>query len=223
MCTAKGKRLFRLLPDVLKIDSTCGSGKEAGPLCTASIRTANQKYFIVAYMMLPNKRQITFWWVFSVALPVLFGDDLGHVKVILTDGDSKEIDKIENARKTHLPHTTRICCGWHIAHKGFKRNVDMPRVIGDPVKATRRRKFRRLVCRWLYTFMYPGYCKSSEELLISKCMLLAYINQPKLVIGRDGGFLTHEIVQSLQKFFVGQAFVYEDCFVFYKRKAMRCL
>lgn len=140
-CTAKSRRLFRLLPDVLKIDSTCGSGKEARPLCTASIRTANGKYVVVAYMMLPNEKKVTFQWVFSVALPLLFGSDLPRVKVIVTDGDSNEIDEVENARKQHLPHTFRVQCGWHIVHQGFKRNVDMPRVIGDAAKASRRRQF----------------------------------------------------------------------------------
>lgn len=202
-CTSKGKRLFRLMPDVLKIDSTCGSGKEARPLCTASIRTANGTYMVVAYMMLPNERKITFRWVFSVALPLLFGKDMGRVQVIVTDGDSNEIDEVENARRRYLPHTFRIRCGWHIVHQGFKRCVDMPRVIGDAAKATRRRQFRRLVCRWLYSFMYPGHCESAKELLISKCMLLAYINQPMLLVGRKGGFLTREIVKSLQDFLVG--------------------
>lgn len=221
-CSAKGKRLFKLLPDVLKIDSTCGSGKEARPLCTASIRTANGKYVIVAYMMLPNERKITFRWVFSVALPLLFGSDLSRVKVIVTDGDSNEIDEVELARKTHLPHTFRIRCGWHIVHQGFKKNVDMPRVVGDAGKATRRRQFRRLVCRWLYTFMHPGYYESSTELLLSKCMLLAYINQPILLVGRKNGFLTREIVQSLQKFLVGHVYVHDECFAFYPRMGIRC-
>lgn len=59
-CTSKSKRQFRLMPDVLKIDSTCGSGKEARPLCTASIRTANGSYMVVAYLMLPNERKSLF-------------------------------------------------------------------------------------------------------------------------------------------------------------------
>lgn len=161
------------MPDVLKIDSTCGSGKESRLLCTASIRTANGSYMVVAYLMLPNERKVTFRSVFSVALPLLFGKDMARVKVILTDGDSNEIDEVENARRRYLPHTFRKRCGWHIVHLGFKRCVDMPRVIGDASKATRCRQFRRLVCRLLYTFMYPGYCESGDELLISKCMLLA--------------------------------------------------
>lgn len=70
--------------------------------------------------------------------------------------------------------------------------------------------------------MYPGYYESKDEIVISKCMLLAYINQPILLVGRKNGFLTREIVVSLQKFLVGHVFIYDDCFAFYKRMSIRC-
>lgn len=110
-CTNKGRRLFRLLPDVIKIDSTCGAGKESRPLLTVSIRTANGKYVVVSYMVLPNEKKITFRWVFSVALPCLFGDDLKQVRAVVTDGDSNEIDEVELARQKYFGHTFRIRCG----------------------------------------------------------------------------------------------------------------
>lgn len=42
-----------------------------------------------------------------------------------------------------------------------------------------------------------------------------------LLVGRKGGFLTHEIVQSLQDFLVGHVFVHDDCFAFHLRISVR--
>ena len=101
--TNKERRLFRLSPEVLKIDVTEKVNSEKRPLLTVSIRTAFGSYIIVARMLLPDQRQVTFRWAFSVALPRLFGDKwLGLVKSIMTDGDSQEISEIQTAIQKHI-------------------------------------------------------------------------------------------------------------------------
>ena len=66
--TNKEKRIFRLFPDVLKVDITSGTNAEDRPLLTTSVRTSQGKYIVVCRMLLSNERKISFRWVFNQSL-----------------------------------------------------------------------------------------------------------------------------------------------------------
>ena len=172
----KEKRMSRLLPYVLKVDVTEGTNKESRPLLTASIRTGFGKYIIILRMFLRDQRQATFRWVFSWAIQKLLGEEwVGHIKAIITDGDSHEITEVEEACKQFIPDCFRIRCGWHIIHKGWTRHCAFANAI--PSQKTREYKlFCYTVKQWCYTMMYPKFCETREELHISKCLLLAYVH-----------------------------------------------
>ena len=174
--TNKEKRMFRLFPHVLKIDVTEGTNKESRPLLTVSIRSTFGKYIIILRMFLRDQRQGTFRWVFSFALPKLLGDQwTSQIQSVITDGDSHEIVELEEACRRYMPNCFRVRCGWHIIHKGWLRHCSF----GNAIDSTYIRQYK-LFCytvkQWCYTFMYPRYCENENELVISKCLLLAYIH-----------------------------------------------
>ena len=74
-----------------------------------------------------------------------------------------------------MPNCFRVRCGWYIIHKGWLRNCPF----GNAIDSTYIRQYK-LFCytvkQWCYTFMYPRYCENENELVISKCLLLAYIH-----------------------------------------------
>ena len=56
---------------------------------------------------------------------------LKRVHVIISDGDSREYNQIDNAIETYLPGLIRIRCGWHIVDIGWNINMSSKREFGE--------------------------------------------------------------------------------------------
>ena len=215
--TKKERRLFRLFPDVLKVDVVKGTNQEDRPLLTVSVRTSQGKYIVVCRMLLSHERKISFRWVFHHALPTLAGRQyMTRVKAIMTDGDSHEMEELDLAIDQYMPQCRRIRCGWHIVFKGFRRRVALENMINKRYKK-RYQRFTRAVRNWCYTFMRPGYCETQYELTVSKCILLSYLHSKHVRIFLDG-----QKRLMVQEYLTSGVFPHDKYFCHVHRRNLRC-
>ena len=68
---------------------------------------------------------------------------------------------------------------------------------------------------WCYTFMYPGYCESVDELKISQALLLVYFHSPSVC-----KFLSHELHWIIHNILVSYVFIHEKSFCFCYQKSI---
>lgn len=217
-CTTEARRLFRLFPEVFKIDTTCGSNRECRPLATVSIRTGSGSYMVVAYFFLQDEKRITFRWIFQIALPALFGREvLSRVRCIISDGDAQETTELDDAISCLMPGAYRLQCAWHIVDQGWKRVVPFGRVHSTNSVKVKREEFRSLMHNWLYSFARPGYYEDEQEANIAKSILLAYVNSSQVL-----QFLNQEIVDHVNRFITNHVFVHERVLFFWRKKCIRC-
>ena len=215
--TNKERRLFRLSPDVLKFDATEGTNTEGRPLLTVSMRTAFGNYLVIARMLLRDQKEVSFRWAFSFALPRLLGrDGLQFVKAVMTDGDSQEINAMQEAIQRNMPHVFRMRCAWHIIFKGWARNCGLEAA----VVRDHRHRFRLIatvIKKWCFTFCWPCYCETSEELKISKCLLLAFLHSRPV-----RKVLTSEQRQVVLSFLRDKVFIHDRSMAMAHKLAIRC-
>ena len=215
--TKKERRLFRLFPHVLKIDVVKGTNQEDRPLLTISIRTSQGRYVVICRILLSHERRISYRWVFCHALPALLGVEyMKFIIVIMTDGDSNEMEELEIAIKLYLSGCHRLRCGWHIVHKGYHRRVPLE---GTILKMHRKdyRLFVRALKNWCYTFMRPGYCETKYELRASKCILLSYLHSRHV-----RRFLDSTKRLMVQEFLVTGVFPHDQHIAHCHRRNLRC-
>jgi hypothetical protein len=215
-CTNKERHAFRLSPDVIKIDVTEGTNMEKRPLLTVSIRSAFGNYVVIARLFLSHQRRVSFRWAFSIALPRLLGD-VSMVKAVMTDGDSNEIFELEEAIARWMPKAFRMRCAWHIIFKGWQRNCSG---LEHAVQKSNRKRFKQIataIKKYCYTFCWPGVCESKEELYISKCLLLAFINSKTVrnVVPRLGR-------KKIIDFLVEKVFIHDSTISMAHKKFVRC-
>ena len=214
--TNRERRQFRLSPHVIKFDVTKGTNRENRPLFTVSIRTGYGSYITVVKAFLSNERTVTFRWMFSHALPTLLGAQwLRHVKLAMTDGDSHEIEQLKEALSRYMPTCKRMHCAWHIITKGYSRHCGLENLVPRSHKRNYRR-FALAIRSYCYTFVYPGYYETPEELRIAKCLLLAYLHSRPI-----RHFLLRDIRQAVHQFLVGYVFVHDKDMAFCHRKTIR--
>ena len=77
---------------------------------------------------------------------------LERVKIILSDGDSQEIQQIDNFIRIYFPKVFRGRCGWHIVDRGWHAKM-----LGKKSFAEKHWGFYDDMCRliknWMYTWM----------------------------------------------------------------------
>jgi hypothetical protein len=114
-------------------------------------------------------------WIFQEVLPNMLGMEyLMEVEDIITIGDSQETTQLDLAIKQYIPHGMRLRCGWHIIDRGWNSNG--PKSNMAPLN--KKEDWVIVLCliqNWMYSWMRPGYCKTEEELNISKALFVAYI------------------------------------------------
>jgi hypothetical protein len=214
-CFNDARRMFRLFPQVFKIDTTCGSNSENRPLATVSIRTGLGTYMVAAYFFLPDEKRMTFRWLFQVAMPRLFGvDALHNVQCVISDGDAQETAEVDAAIVRFMPRAKRLQCAWHIINQGWKRVVAMPRSHHDEKIKLERLTFRRHLLQWLHFFTRPGKFETKEESDLSISILMSFVNSPEVL-----RVLNAEIVASVNKFLLNHVLVYEDVLFFHVEKS----
>jgi hypothetical protein len=72
--------------------------------------------------------------------------------------------------------------------------------------------------RRIFSWMLPGYCETEEEYQITKALLIEFVLS-KQVLEVCGGDTTKQ--HRIANFLTGYVLIYEEQFVFYRRKALR--
>jgi hypothetical protein len=111
---------FQAYPETLQIDGLEKSNKENMVLLTISGKDSRNQMFNVCRAFVPNQKRWVFRYLFEYALPKLVGRDaLKYVNLICTDGDSNEIQQLEESMVKYLPNAIRIRCGWHLVDRNL--------------------------------------------------------------------------------------------------------
>jgi len=59
-----------------------------------------------------------------VILPRVFGKPtMDKIRIIISDGDSQEIQQLDNVIAMFLPNILRVRCGWHIVFMDWKDHI----------------------------------------------------------------------------------------------------
>jgi hypothetical protein len=112
----KDKRVFKLFPQVLKIDCTSGTNDKKRPVLTTMVMDQNGRSWVIFQALLPNERAWTFKWIFQEVLPNMLGMEfLVEVEDNITDGDSQETTQLDLAIKNiYSPcHVTAMWMAYH--------------------------------------------------------------------------------------------------------------
>lgn len=116
--------LLRLFPEVVTVNVVKSTNNEKRPLFTMCGKTTHGKIFTIMRVFLPHEKTWIFWWLFCILLPRLFGKPtVDQIKVIISDGDSQEIQQLDNAITLFLPIIVRVRCGWHIIFMGWRAHM----------------------------------------------------------------------------------------------------
>ena len=67
--------------------------------------------------------------------------------------------------------------------------------------------FATVVKKWCFTFMWPKYCETREELKISKCLMLAYLHSRPV-----RNFLNANLRKIVHDFLVERVFIHDETF-----------
>ena len=104
--------LFKLFPEVVTVDVVKSTNNEKRPLFTMCGKTTHGKMFTIMRVFLLHEKTWIFRWLFCIVLPRLFGKPtVDQIKVIISDGDSQEIQQLDNAISLFLPKVIRVRCG----------------------------------------------------------------------------------------------------------------
>ena len=216
-CTMKQKRLLLLDPSVIKIDATSDTNKESRDLLTFTSRAPTGQYFICLQVFMPDARPSTFRWVFQVVLPDLLGRDvMNRIQMLMTDGDSHEIEELRKAIKQFMPWAYQGRCAWHIVYKGYDRRC--PGVNTFINQKEEYRKMAQFLRTWAYSWMYSGFCESRDEFLVSACLFQAFIDSP--TVWKAFGFKQDQLAV-VRDFFCNYVFNVVEDYAFYPRKFIR--
>ena len=166
--------LFRLFPETITVDVVKSTNNQKRPLFTMCGKTTHGKMFTIMRVYLPHEKTWIYRWLFCVAFPRLFGiPTIKMVKAVISDGDSQEIQQLDNAISLFLPHVHRIRCGWHLVYMGWRAHVP---ALG--IQQTSQRKsyqeIQAVLKNWMYSWMKPS-CETKSEYLLSKKLFLMYI------------------------------------------------
>ena len=211
-------RFFKLFSEVIHVDITCDSNRTKNHLLTFSLRTSTMKQVIFLKIWLPNQRRVSFRWVFKCVLPSLFPLKFFlRVRLVMVDGDPQQAGELGLALLSYMPNATRASCGWHIIEQGWKRKG--PKMGDLPTnKAEKFKAFVRHVKYWCYSLMRPGFIEDKDEYSVSLILLFGYIRSPSALDSCDGKV---SIITEIVKFIRSYVIIYDDSFLFFKRKHVR--
>ncbi len=108
---------------VLEIDGTCKTNNRGYTLAFVSGQDGNNQTFTAAAAFLRSETLANYSFVWSTALPFLYGRFLKQVTAIISDGDKEIIGSINTAIKSNVygnGSVYRRLCLWHRVLKTFK-------------------------------------------------------------------------------------------------------
>ena len=180
--TTDMKRLANAFSQSLSIDATHKTVKiDDLSHLSVTVKDSFGKTTVVLRLWIPNQKEWMFKYVLNVVIPKLLGESYcSRVKAICTDGDPWLIRMVNLSITTVYRNAVRIPCAWHL--------IDRPMVAARArfsPKSGVSKYFMEWFCRllrgWLFTWMRPsGGIYSREEYLVSKALLLAFINSSAL-------------------------------------------
>ena len=135
----------KLFPSVFHIDVTADTNKEDRPLCTITAKDLHAKFFTVVQYFLPNKKAWSFKWFFQSAVPFLVTEEtLENCVYVITDGDQRMIQQLEDCIREYMPWAKRGRCSWHIIDRGWATHVKFPLDGNSRIKREKAPKERSL-------------------------------------------------------------------------------
>ena len=89
--------------------------------------TPRRKKYIFTLLRahLPNQTNWILSWVFCQLLPSIYSQEtLSMIQVIITDGDSQEINQLDAAIDEFFIQAKRVQCGYHMINRWWKNRVE---------------------------------------------------------------------------------------------------
>ena len=212
-------RYFCLCPEVIWVDVTSHSNNKGFHLFTVSCRaTSLNKQVVVMWIWIPNQKRFSFRCVFQHFFPKLVPEKFrNRVRLIMADGDFQQRNEILNSTEGVFKNAVFGSCGFHIVTLGFKKYGPS----ANRVASHLQEKWKSVCVRvkdWCYSWMKPGYCEVSDEFLLSKELLIAYV-QSEAVLEAAGG--DENVPRNMLDWLRGYVFPHINDFLWYLRKNRR--
>ena len=205
---------YHMFPEVIMVDTVADTNNEGRPLLTIAGMTTSYKVFYILRAFLPNQCSWVFRWIFSFAMPTIFGNLLKKTKIIVSDGDPHLCAQIDNAISNFFKSAIRVRCGWHIVDRGFKAHGPKKSDVEPPNDLIYDQVCRNIY-NWVYSFM-DNRCETKEEYLKSKFLLVKYVESDYVVNN-----LTERFSKKVLNWLEGYVFTHEDNYCFYLRSHIR--
>jgi hypothetical protein len=212
-------RLFQLFPEVFHADCTCDSNVTGNYLLTFSCRTSTGKQVVFLKIWIPNQKRFSFRWVFKFVLTSLIPKRLFlRTRFAMVDGDPQQRSELVSCMKEYMPNAIDGSCGWHVVNQGWKRHGPGKSLIKEGPKRATFDLFARHIRDWCYHWMRPGGAETEEEYYLSKELLFAFLSS-RQALDACGGI--QPMVDKAIDFVRNYVIVYEDLYVFHKKKHIR--
>lgn len=73
--------------------------------------------------LLPSEKGAIFDWILQQVMTKFISKDVrDRVNIIITDGDSTEINAVRQSLQNVFPHAHHLNCLWHLINQGLKRS-----------------------------------------------------------------------------------------------------
>jgi hypothetical protein len=209
-------REFCRYPECLFVDTTHGTNNESRPLLLLVGRDSNSKAFTICRIFMPNETAAFYRWVFLEALPLLLGEEnLGRVKLIVSDGDSQEFNAIDEGIFHVFKGARRGRCAYHVVQKTWETDFPSQTSFLLPDQAD---PLTTAIKRWVYTWMDGSSCHSPEQFEFSRDLLFHTLesNEDVLcILGTEGS-------QQIRYWLNKKVLALEEFLVFHPKRFIRC-
>jgi hypothetical protein len=207
-------RRGRLYPEVMFVDSTENTNNEDRPLLCIGMRDSSGKVFVSVYVYMPCLTRWAYRWVFGRVLPEFLGSEyMEGVRALITDGDPQQNTELDIAFGEMFPSVHRIRCGWHIVDRTWDRLGPRPGNCPNVTPAQFDR-VKDVIHGWMYSWMYPGFCETEEEYIVSKSLFLDYCHSLDDLLGTSN-------VNKIVKMLHNNIEIEEERYCYWKRKHLR--
>ena len=90
------------------------------------------------------------------------------IQIIITDGDSQEINQLDAAIDEFFPEAKRVRCGYHIVNRGWDDKIEKFRSF-PPSQTQFYEKVKIQIHTWIYSRM-KSECQTKNEYLVYKIL-----------------------------------------------------
>ena len=135
----------------------------------------------------------------------------------MKDADAQQRNETLASFKTIFVNASERTCGFHVVHMGWLKNVPPDNVVCNQ-KIKKLTCIVRMIHRWIYSWMKPGYVEDKDEYNISKYLLEQFICSGAVLDAADG----HQfMIGRILKFLQCHVFTWETLYLHYFRKTLR--